>query len=349
MNTDWLSDGRKIPDDVMRYIRIMAVHAVRALGLSPEVVSNAYNFSPACIYRWLNQYERGGYAALESRMPPGATPLITREMDEWLKQIVLNNIPVDFGYDVNLWTCSIISELLKREFDVAVSDSAVRLHLKRLGLTYQKPEYRDIEMDPHEIDYFLNNKFPRIQRLANKIRADVGFEDESGVGIRTHCGRTWGLRGETPIVDVSMERGGYNILSIITPQGDMRYSVEEDNINGERYIEFLKHLIRNRDRPLILLVDHATFHKSKAVREFVRAHRNKLRIFFLPKRAPKMNPDEQVWNEIKINRIGKQPVKNKMDLKRRLYSALSSLQKNTKKILSFFLLPDTKYASGNVS
>jgi len=204
-------------------------------------------------------------------------------------------------------------------------------------------------MDPQEVDYFLNDKFPRIQRLANKIGAEIGYEEESGVGVRTHGGRTCGLRGKTPVVDVSMDRGGYNMLSVVTPQGKMRYSVKEGNINGERYIEFLKSLIQNQDRPLILLVDHATFHKSKAVRDFVRAHRNKLRIFFLPKRAPKMNPDEQVWNEMKINRIGKQPVKNKMDLKRRLYSALSSLQKNTKKILSFFLLPDTKYASGNVS
>jgi len=64
----------------------------------------------------------------------------------------------------------------------------------------------------------------------------------------------------------------------------------------------------------------------------------------LPKRAPEFNPDEQVWNEIKTNRIGKQPVKDKTDLKKRLYSALGSLQKNTKRILSFFQLPDTRYA-----
>jgi transposase len=349
MNTDWLLDARKIPDDVMRYFRMKAVYAVRVLGLSPEVVANVYNVTHACIYRWLNQYDQGGYEALESKMPPGAAPLITSEMDKWLKLIVLNNIPVDFGYDVNLWTCSIIAELLKREFGVTVSDSTVRLHLIQLKLSWQIPEYRDKDMDPQEIDYFLNNKFPRIQRLANKIGAEIGYEDESGVGVRTHGGRTWGLRGRTPVVDVSMDRGGYNMLSVVTPQGKMRFSVKEGNINGERYIEFLKRLIRNRDRSLILLVDHATFHKSKTVRDFVRAHRNKLRIFFLPKRAPKMNPDEQVWNEIKTNRIGKQPVKNKKDLKRRLYSALSSLQKNTKKILSFFSLPDTKYASENVS
>ena len=55
-----------------------------------------------------------------------------------------------------------------------------------------------------------------------------------------------------------------------------------------------------------------------------------------------MNPDEQVWNEIKNHRIGKQPVENKNDLKKRLYSALRSVQKNTGRILSFFQLPATQ-------
>ena len=36
-------------------------------------------------------------------------------------------------------------------------------------------------------------------------------------------------------------------------------------------------------------------------RDYVRAHRSQLRVFFLPKRAPEYNPDEQVWNEVKNN------------------------------------------------
>ena len=107
---------------------------------------------------------------------------------------------------------------------------------------------------------------------------------------------------------------------------------------------FFQDCFKDRDRPLILLVDHATFHHSKVVHDFVSMHRSKPRVFFLPKWAPEMNPDEQVWNEIQTNRIGKQTVKDKMDLKKRLYSALGSLQKSTKRILSFFRLPDTKYA-----
>src|SRR6059058_4225377 len=104
-----------------------------------------------------------------------------------------------------------------------------------------------------------------------------------------------------------MQRGGYNVLSIVTPKGEMNYSVTEDSVNSERYIEFLGDLIHGRERPLILIVDQAPFHGSQKVREWVRAHRTRLRIFFLPNRSPELNPDEQVWNEIKNNQIGKQP------------------------------------------
>lgn len=344
MNYDWLYDGRKIPDEVMHYIRVMAVYAVRMLGQSPEVVAKTFDFNRACIYRWLRQYDEGGFAALESAMPPGAQPLITSEMDEWLKQTVLNKTPVNFEYDTNLWTCEILVALLEKEFGVTVSDSAVRLHLKALGLTFQKPEYQDAGRDEQEVEHFLNVKFPKIQQLAAKLGADIGFQDESGVGVATRYGQTWGLRGDTPVIKVSMKRGGYNVISAITTEGEMQYSVEEGSVNGEVFVGFLKQLIQDRDRPLILLVDHATFHSSKPVRDFVRAHRSELRIFFLPKRAPEMNPDEQVWNEIKTHRIGKQPVKDKTDLKDRLDSTLISLKNDTKRVLSFFRLPNTRYA-----
>jgi transposase len=348
MQEEWLFDGRQIPDEVMGYIRKMAVHAVRERGESPELVARIFNFNRSCIYRWLKQYDEGGYAALNSRMPPGASPLITSEMDEWLKQIVLNSTPATFGRDTMLWTSSILADLLKEEFGITVSSCAVYLHLKKLGLSYQKPAYQDVEREPQAVEHFLNDKFPRIQRLAHKIGADIGFEDEAGVGIMTRRGRTWGLVGKTPVVHVSMERGGYNLLSMVTATGEMKYSITDEHIQSDHYIEFLQQLIQARQRPLILLVDRAPFHTSQKIRDFVRAHRARLRIYFLPKRAPELNPDEQVWNEVKNRRIGKQPIKNKKDLKRRLYSTLGSLQKRTGRILSFFQLPDTQYAAVHV-
>jgi transposase len=98
-NEEWLGDGRKIPDEVMGYSRKMAVQAVRERGQSPEVVAQIVNFNRSCIYRWLKQYDEGGYEALESQPAPGAEPLVTSEMEVWFKQTVLTHTPVDFGYD----------------------------------------------------------------------------------------------------------------------------------------------------------------------------------------------------------------------------------------------------------
>ncbi|KAB2931216.1 MAG: hypothetical protein F9K25_08235 [Candidatus Contendobacter sp.] len=98
-------------------------------------------------------------------------------------------------------------------------------------------------------------------------------------------------------------------------------------------------------RPLMLITDHASFHRSAPVRQFVLAHRTQLRMFFFPTHSPELNPDEQVWNEIKHRQVGRQPIKSKLDLKKRLHSALKSLQQKADKIRSFFQLPDTEYAA----
>ncbi len=119
-------------------------------------------------------------------------------------------------------------------------------------------------------------------------------------------------------------------------------------INSARYVKFLQHLLKGRTRPLIWLADHASFHGSAKVRAFVWAHRRQLRVFFLPKHSPELNPDEHVWEEVKDKRLGKQPIQHKRDLKERLQSTLHSLQRRAKRIISFFHLPDTQYAAVDV-
>ncbi|WP_404361434.1 transposase [Methylotuvimicrobium sp. KM1] len=113
--------------------------------------------------------------------------------------------------------------------------------------------------------------------------------------------------------------------------------------NREHYIEFIEELVINRGRPLILFLDHATLHhaKPKPIHQYVNEHRTQLRIYFLPKRSPEFNPDEQVWNEIKNNRSGEATDKNKSDLKERITMALEPLKHYTERICSFFRLEDT--------
>jgi hypothetical protein len=43
-------------------------------------------------------------------------------------------------------------------------------------------------------------------RLAQRIGAEIAFEDEAGVEGQAHIGKAWGLRGRTPKVRASGRR-----------------------------------------------------------------------------------------------------------------------------------------------
>jgi hypothetical protein len=93
-----------------------------------------------------------------------------------------------------------------KNLGVSVSGLSVSLHLRKRGLSYQKPCYRDVARDEGEIERFVNDTFPRLHRLADKIGADIGFEDATGIGLMRRSGRTWGQAGSTPVVQVVMPR-----------------------------------------------------------------------------------------------------------------------------------------------
>ena len=345
MKPDWLSDARLIPDEVMGYLRKIAVHAVEEKGHSPEQVIKVLGLSRGTIYEWLKRFREAGYAGLDTKKAPGSPPRVTPEMDAWLKYTVLETTPEDHGYDTRLWTCDLLARLLFAKHGVRVIGETINHHLHRLGLTCQTPRDRPSEQDPAAVTRFVQDEFPKIQRFAQKIGAEIGFEDEAAVDLREHSGTTWSMKGVRPEVAVTGARGRFNILSVVTASGTLRYHVTEKNINSEAYIEFLKQLIQPRTRPLMLIVDRATFHRSRAVRIFVWQHRRQIRLFYLPAYSPERNPDEHVWEEIKDKQLRRQPIKNKRDLKQRLHSALKALQHRATRVISFFHLPETQYAA----
>jgi len=85
MKPQWLSDARLIPDEVMSYIRKIAVCAVRENGYSPEDVINILGFDRSCIYDWIKRFREYGYEGLDTKKAPGSTALVTPKLEAWLK------------------------------------------------------------------------------------------------------------------------------------------------------------------------------------------------------------------------------------------------------------------------
>jgi hypothetical protein len=94
----------------MNYLRRIAIRAIEEKNYSPEAIADILGISRRSIYDWLRGYRDGGENALETQLSPGAKPVITEEMDRWLKGVVLTTTPMDHGYDTRLWNRELLAE-----------------------------------------------------------------------------------------------------------------------------------------------------------------------------------------------------------------------------------------------
>jgi hypothetical protein len=66
-----------------------------------------------------------------------------------------------------------------------------------------------------------------------------------------HAGRTWGRRGETPVVQATGARYGMSLISAVTARGHMRFMIKgKGGVNADVFIEFLKRLMIGATRPI---------------------------------------------------------------------------------------------------
>ena len=79
------------------------------------------------------------------------------------------------------------------------------------------------------------------------------------------------------------------------------------------------------------------------VRQFLRKHEGRIRLFYLPPNWPELNPDEPVWREVKAHGGGRKAVAGTQEMKQHLLRTLRQLQRAPHKIRAFFCTPETAY------
>ena len=71
-----------------------------------------------------------------------------------------------------------------------------------------------------------------------------------------------------------------------------------ERTNSETLVEFLKELRQEYGR-LVILLDNASYHRYKAVNEFVKSTCREIKLAYLPPYTPQLNPIEIQWRVLK--------------------------------------------------
>src|SRR3974390_3179885 len=265
-------DGRGLDHRTLEAIRLMAVERVRDGERASSVIAS-FGFNRTTIYRWLEAASKPGIGmwGLRSRPATGRPGSLTPRQEQQVFRWINGRDPRQYGLDFGLWTRRVVVELIAKKFGVRLGVTAVGELLAKLGLTPQKPLQRAYQRDPEAIERWQRETYPAIARQAKAQGADILFWDESGFRADTVHGKTWGVRGQTPVVHRPGQRQSISAASAVSANGAFWFCTYDGALNAELFIELLKQMMKYRRRPVHLVLDSLPAHKKMIVRDYAAA------------------------------------------------------------------------------
>src|ERR1017187_6467623 len=232
-------DARKLDHKTLEEMRMRAVKRIQD-GESPEIITRVLGVDRSTVYGWLARYRRGGWNGLKAKPLTGRPPKLDGKKLRWVYDTVTKKNPLQLKFAFALWTREMVAKLIKDKFHIVLSAVSVGRLLAQLGITCQKPLHRAQERDEALVQQWLKKDYPEIMKMAQKQGAVIYFGDAAHIRSDHHAGRTWGKKGETPIVETTGARHSMSLLSAISSRGHMRFMIKQQGgVNAAVFIEFV--------------------------------------------------------------------------------------------------------------
>ena len=337
-------DGRTLDHQTLEHIRKLAVKRVVEDGEAPSEVTRSLGLGRTSIYPWLRRYEDEGMEALVEKIAQGPEPKLSQQQRQRVKRWILGKDPRQYGFDYGLWSRRLVQQMIREKFGVELGLTAVGRLLASLEITPQKPLRRAYERDPVAVKLWVEETYPQLRRRAQRLGAKIFFLDEAGFQSDPSLGRTYGLKGQTPVVKTSGQRQSLNVISAVNARGEFWAATYTGKLDAESFVVFLRNFVEGRADKVFLVVDGHPAHKAKLVKNYVQSLKGRLELHFLPPYAPDLNPDEFVWGHMKSNGVSKKPLKQNESLQKRIEEDLNKIGNNRSLVRSFFCAKSVFYA-----
>ena len=340
-------DARSLSPSAQQEIRIRAVKAVLE-GRKQVEVAQLFGVTRQALGNWVKAYKEYGEQGLQAKRQgrPKGISLKGWQASKVVRKIVGHH-PDQLRLPGYLWTRSSVGKLIENMFGITLSKWTVGRYLRRWGLSPQKPLRRAYEQDPEAVQRWLDQDYPAIRKQAKKERARIYWGDEMGIRSDHQAGRTWGIKGDTPVIDDTGQRFRCNMISAITNRGRLNFMIFTGRFDSEVFTGFLKRLAeQNKHTRLHLIVDRHPVHRSKQVSRFLASKKGqKISIHFLPGYSPELNPDEILNQDVKTNAVGRKSVHKLQELMDNVRRFLRSRQKTPDIVKRYFHEKHVRYAA----
>jgi len=341
-------DVRGLGRAAQEALRRRALFLMEREGMTQAQAARAVGVHRQTVHVWLKRdRERGEDGVLDGRRvsPRRGEGLLTADEAAHSGGWLTGRTPDRLGLPFALWTGRAVRELIERRFGKRLGLSTVRLYLRRWGMTPQKPLVRAKERSPTAIAAWLERGYPAIAKRARAQRAVIYWGDETGISNQDQVGRTYAPRGRTPVVSRAAKRITRSMISAVSSRGLMRFMLDEGALNVDRFLAFLRRLIKDAGQKVFLIIDNLKVHHARKVKAWVASHAHEIELFYLPAYAPEPNPDEYLNGELK-RKLRQQPQPDGEDeLVRKVRSVLRAIQRSPERVRAYFTPEPVRYAA----
>ncbi|MFQ5717108.1 MAG: IS630 family transposase [Nitrospinales bacterium] len=337
-----IRDARSLPSIAQEDLRRKAVNAVLC-GKKQTEVARIFGVARPTVNRWMKLHKVSGAKALKAKVQGRRQG---GSLKPWqaaqVAKTVIDRPPEQLKLPFSLWTREAVAELIEQRYGIRLSKWTVGRYLSRWGFT---PVRRAFEKNPEQVRRWLETEYPAIAQRAKQENAEIYWGDEMGLRSDHATGRSYGLRGQTPIIHGTGQRFGCNMISAITNRGRLNFMVFKKRFRVDVFLDFLKRLIRQANRKIFLIVDGHPVHRAVKVKLWIQKNAHRIRLYFLPGYSPELNPDEVLNQDVKSNAVGRQRPRNQEEMIKTGRGYLRSRQKTPRIVKNYFKEKHVRYAA----
>jgi transposase len=276
-----------------------------ARGVTRPQVAEEFRVHPATIGRWAARYRQRGLAGLRGpeRDARGRPRRLQVEHLQLLRQTVLTP-PRQLGYAFTAWTLPRLAEFLKRQRGVAVQGHYLGRLLHRMGIARRRPKHvLEGKRDEAAHDRAKTELEALKQHLGRRKKTVVISQDETEFHLYPYLVAIWSVVGSPqPQVRTpgkNHKRVLYGGLNLKTGHLTSHWAATKSGAHFVEYLETLLHAYP--DQRILMIADNGSFHHTLKVDAYVKEHRDRLEIKWLPPYCPDLNDIERTWRRLKAS------------------------------------------------
>jgi transposase len=342
-----LPDARQLSDPILEALRLRSLRGCE-LGFTESDLAELLGLSRETVCRWWSAYQKGGLDAIpqdRTGRPLGSGRTLDETQAAALQAKLKDHHPDDWGIAAPLWTRRAVRDLIRNEYGIDMPIRTVGEYLKRWGYTPKKARRRTKKQDPEEVREWLENIYPAIAEAAEREQGEIHWCDEKGVGANEFLGRGCAPIGETPDIEVASHPCQMNVISTITNDGHLRFMTYRGTMTATVFLLFLSRLVQGAGKKIFLIVDRLPAHTTPAIEAWLQGREAKIEMFYLPRRAPELNPDESLNNDIHSGVNAARLPDTQRERTSNIQRFLHKLAKLPEHVMNYFANPFIAYAA----